>query len=112
MVRGFGLKDAHQNCRAKTDFETVKWSVQQANHPDHEDGDFAGSAAQRLSTALPRRVVAPYDQRCTEWGISIMADVQVTLSLPVLRQGSNPESGPTVIEHLQLMLNERAAFRS
>jgi murein L,D-transpeptidase YcbB/YkuD len=84
--------------------------VQQANHPDHEDGDFAGSAAQRLSTALPRRVVAPYDQRCTEWGISIMADVQVTLSLPVLRQGSNPESGPTVIEHLQLMLNERGDF--
>jgi hypothetical protein len=29
--------------------------VQQANHPDHEDGDFAGSAAQRLSTALPRQ---------------------------------------------------------
>ena len=39
-----------------------------------------------------------------------MADVQVTLSLPVLRQGSNPESGPTVIEHLQLMLNERGGF--
>jgi hypothetical protein len=41
-----------------------------------------------------------------------MADVQVNLKLPVLRQGSNPESGPTVIEHLQVMLNERAAFRS
>ena len=39
-----------------------------------------------------------------------MADVQVTISLPVLRQGSNPESGPTVIEHLQLMLNERGGF--
>ena len=39
-----------------------------------------------------------------------MADVQVTLSLPVLRQGSNPESGPTAIEHLQLMLNERGGF--
>ena len=39
-----------------------------------------------------------------------MADVQVNLKLPVLRQGSNPESGPTVIEHLQLMLNERGGF--
>ena len=39
-----------------------------------------------------------------------MADVQVTISLPVLRQGSNPESSPTVIEHLQLMLNERGGF--
>ena len=39
-----------------------------------------------------------------------MADVQVALKLPVLRQGSNPESGPTVIEHLQLMLNERGGF--
>ncbi len=73
-------------------------------------GDFARSAAQHSSTALPRPVVALYDQRCTERGISIMADVQVTLSLPVLRQGSNPESGPTVIEHLQLMLNERGGF--
>jgi len=73
-------------------------------------GDFARSAAQRSSTALPRPVVALYDQRCTERGISIMANVQVTLSLPVLRRGSNPESGPTVIEHLQLMLNERGGF--
>ena len=73
-------------------------------------GDFARSAAQRSSTDLPRPVVALYDQRCTERGISIMANVQVTLSLPVLRQGSNPESGPTVIEHLQLMLNERGGF--
>jgi murein L,D-transpeptidase YcbB/YkuD len=72
--------------------------------------DFARSAAQRSSTALPRPMVAPYDQRCTEQGIGIMADVQVTLTLPVLRQGSNPESGPTVIEHLQLMLNERGGF--
>ena len=39
-----------------------------------------------------------------------MADVQVNLKLPVLRLGSAPESGPTVIEHLQLMLNERGAF--
>ena len=39
-----------------------------------------------------------------------MADVQVSLKLPVLRLGSAPESGPTVIEHLQLMLNERGGF--
>ena len=39
-----------------------------------------------------------------------MADVQVNLKLPVLRLGSAPESGPTVIEHLQLMLNERGGF--
>jgi len=70
-------------------------------------GDFARSAAQRSSTALPRPVVALYDQRCTERGISIMANVQVTLSLPVLRRGSDPESGPT---HLKLMLNERGGF--
>ena len=36
-----------------------------------------------------------------------MANVQVTLSLPVLRRGSDPESGPT---HLKLMLNERGGF--
>jgi peptidoglycan hydrolase-like protein with peptidoglycan-binding domain len=42
--------------------------------------------------------------------ISIVADIQVNLKLPVLRQGSNPESGPTVIQHLQLMLNERGGF--
>jgi integrase len=39
-----------------------------------------------------------------------MTDIQITLKLPVLRQGSTPESGPTVIEHLQLMLNERGGF--
>jgi peptidoglycan hydrolase-like protein with peptidoglycan-binding domain len=39
-----------------------------------------------------------------------MADVQVTLSLPVLRKSSDPESGPTVVQHLQLMLNERGGF--
>jgi peptidoglycan hydrolase-like protein with peptidoglycan-binding domain len=39
-----------------------------------------------------------------------MADVQVTLNLPLLRKGSNPESGPTVIQHLQLMLNQRGGF--
>jgi murein L,D-transpeptidase YcbB/YkuD len=73
-------------------------------------GDFARSAAQRSSTALPRPVVALYDQCCGERRISIMADVQVSLKLPVLRLGSAPESGPTVIEHLQLMLNERGGF--
>jgi peptidoglycan hydrolase-like protein with peptidoglycan-binding domain len=39
-----------------------------------------------------------------------MADVQVTLSLPVLKTGSAPETGPTVIKHLQLMLNQRGGF--
>ena len=39
-----------------------------------------------------------------------MTDVQVMLSLPVLKVGSSPESGPTVIEHLQLMLNQRGGF--
>ena len=39
-----------------------------------------------------------------------MTDVQVTLSLPVLKAGSMPESGPTVIKHLQLMLNQRGGF--
>jgi peptidoglycan hydrolase-like protein with peptidoglycan-binding domain len=39
-----------------------------------------------------------------------MADAQVALKLPVLRLGSDPESGPTVIKHLQLMLNERGGF--
>jgi peptidoglycan hydrolase-like protein with peptidoglycan-binding domain len=39
-----------------------------------------------------------------------MTDVQVTLSLPVLKVGSSPESGPTVIKHLQLMLNQRGGF--
>jgi peptidoglycan hydrolase-like protein with peptidoglycan-binding domain len=36
--------------------------------------------------------------------------VQVTLSLPVLKVGSEPESGPTVVKHLQLMLNQRGGF--
>ena len=39
-----------------------------------------------------------------------MADAQVALKLPVLRLGSDPETGPTVIQHLQLMLNERGGF--
>jgi peptidoglycan hydrolase-like protein with peptidoglycan-binding domain len=39
-----------------------------------------------------------------------MADAQVALKLPVLQLGSDPESGPTVIKHLQLMLNERGGF--
>jgi len=36
-----------------------------------------------------------------------MADVQVTLGLPTLRKGSAPSTGPTVVERLQLMLNQR-----
>ncbi len=39
-----------------------------------------------------------------------MANVQVNLSLPVLRKGSDPESGPTVIRRLQQMLNDRGSF--
>ena len=39
-----------------------------------------------------------------------MADVPVTLRLPVLRTGSMPETGPTVVKHLQLMLNQRGGF--
>jgi hypothetical protein len=41
-----------------------------------------------------------------------MANAQVTLSLPLLKVGSSPESGPTAIKHLQLMLNQRGAFQS
>ena len=36
-----------------------------------------------------------------------MADVQVNLKLPVLRLGSAPESGPTVIEHQAGRLSDR-----
>ena len=36
-----------------------------------------------------------------------MPDAQVTISLPVLQQGSQPDTGQTVVKHLQLMLNER-----
>ena len=39
-----------------------------------------------------------------------MADVKVTLDLPVLTKGANPVSGPTVIKKLQLMLNQRGGF--
>jgi peptidoglycan hydrolase-like protein with peptidoglycan-binding domain len=39
-----------------------------------------------------------------------MANVQITLGLPVLQKGANPQSGPTVVKHLQLMLNERGGF--
>jgi peptidoglycan hydrolase-like protein with peptidoglycan-binding domain len=39
-----------------------------------------------------------------------MANAQVTLSLPLLKVGSSPESGPTAIKHLQLMLNQRGGF--
>ena len=39
-----------------------------------------------------------------------MADVQVTIGLPMLKKGSEPATGPTVVEHLQLMLNQRGGF--
>lgn len=39
-----------------------------------------------------------------------MADAQVTLSLPVLRKGSEPDTGPTAVKRLQRMLNERGGF--
>jgi peptidoglycan hydrolase-like protein with peptidoglycan-binding domain len=39
-----------------------------------------------------------------------MADVQVTIGLPVLQKSSQPDTGPTVVKHLQLMLNERGGF--
>jgi peptidoglycan hydrolase-like protein with peptidoglycan-binding domain len=39
-----------------------------------------------------------------------MPDVQVTLTVPVLKSGSMPETGPTAIKHLQLMLNQRGGF--
>jgi hypothetical protein len=39
-----------------------------------------------------------------------MPDIQVTLALPVLKSGSMPDTGPTVIKHLQLMLNQRGGF--
>src|SRR5262245_10098426 len=43
-------------------------------------------------------------------GSDKMADLQVVLGLPELRKGANPGSGPTVVEHLQLMLNQRGGF--
>ena len=39
-----------------------------------------------------------------------MPDAQVTISLPVLQQGSQPDTRQTVVKHLQLMLNERGGF--
>jgi peptidoglycan hydrolase-like protein with peptidoglycan-binding domain len=39
-----------------------------------------------------------------------MANAQVMLSLPVLRKGSEPETGPTVVKHLLVMLNQRGGF--
>jgi peptidoglycan hydrolase-like protein with peptidoglycan-binding domain len=39
-----------------------------------------------------------------------MTDIQVTLDLPVLKKGSMPETGPTAVKHLQLMLNQRGGF--
>jgi len=39
-----------------------------------------------------------------------MANVQVTIGLPVLKKGAMPETGPTVVKHLQLMLNQRGGF--
>jgi peptidoglycan hydrolase-like protein with peptidoglycan-binding domain len=40
----------------------------------------------------------------------VMANARVSVGLPVLKTGSMPESGPTVVKHLQLMLNERGGF--
>jgi peptidoglycan hydrolase-like protein with peptidoglycan-binding domain len=40
----------------------------------------------------------------------IMANIQVTIGLPVLKTGAMPETGPTVVKHLQLMLNQRGGF--
>ena len=39
-----------------------------------------------------------------------MVDVQVILTLPELKKGSEPNSGPTVVKKLQLMLNQRGGF--
>ncbi|MBU3977792.1 peptidoglycan-binding domain-containing protein [Propionicimonas sp.] len=39
-----------------------------------------------------------------------MPDVQVALSLPILKKGSEPATGPTAVEHLQLMLNQRGGY--
>lgn len=39
-----------------------------------------------------------------------MADVQVTLDLPALEKGAEPDRGPTIIKKLQLMLNQRGGF--
>src|SRR3979409_2629993 len=39
-----------------------------------------------------------------------MVDVQVTIGLPVLKMVWMPETGPTVVQHLQLMLNQRGGF--
>jgi peptidoglycan hydrolase-like protein with peptidoglycan-binding domain len=39
-----------------------------------------------------------------------MADVQVTLSLPVLKKGASPSTHPVVVEKLQLMLNQKGGF--
>lgn len=38
-----------------------------------------------------------------------MTDVQVTLTLPVLKKGPNPDVIPTTIQKLQLMLNQRGS---
>lgn len=39
-----------------------------------------------------------------------MADVTVTLTLPTLRRGVEPATGPTAVAHLQLMLNQRGGY--
>ena len=39
-----------------------------------------------------------------------MADVQVTLGVPVLKKGVEPPTGPTVVAKLQLMLNQRGGY--
>jgi peptidoglycan hydrolase-like protein with peptidoglycan-binding domain len=46
----------------------------------------------------------------TQHDLRAMANAQVTVGLPVLKTGSMPTSGPTVVKHLQLMLNERGGF--
>lgn len=36
-----------------------------------------------------------------------MTDVQISLTLPVLKKGANPDAIPTTVQKLQLMLNQR-----
>ena len=68
-----------------------------------------GSAAQRRSAArgFIREMIrgGPANQD-KSGGSSAMADVRVTVSLPVLKKGT-ATTGPTMVKHLQLMLNQR-----
>ena len=50
------------------------------------------------------------DESAHAEGDNDMANVKVNLALPVLKKGSDPDSGPTIIKHLQLMLNQRGGF--